>query len=222
MNTSNATHSLSLLEESVPSRAREPLQLGARNRVIYVIEGSIAIDDRPVAADHALFSATSMTLDVGDGGARWLRWELLDHNESTTTEQPAGVSSTVKTIDPITTADVQADWFMRCDSVAFPPGGCALTHTHQGPGIRYLLDGTIRIDTLGESTHYDVGGAWYESGPHPVFAQADARTSSRFVRVMVLPPSLTGKSSITYVNVDDLDKPKSQTYHRYCEQTLVL
>ena len=111
---------------------------------------------------------------------------------------------------------------MRCDSVAFPAGGCALTHTHKGPGIRYLLDGSIRIDTLGESTHYDIGGAWYESGPHPVFAQADAELDTRFVRVMVLPSALAGKSSITYVNAEDLDKPKSQTYHRYCEQTLML
>lgn len=222
MNASITTHCLCLLEESAPSRVRETLQLGACNRVIYVINGSLAIDGEPVAADHAIFSAASMTLDAGDGGARWLRWELLFHNESPAPEQPAGMLSTLKTIDPITSADVQADWFMRCDSVAFPPGGCALTHTHQGPGIRYLLDGTIRIDTLGESTHYDAGGAWYESGPHPVFAQADAQASSRFVRVMVLPPSLAGKSSITYVNADDLDKPKSQTYHRYCEQTLVL
>lgn len=222
MNASNATHHLCLLEESAPPGVRETLRLGSCNRVIYVIDGSLAIDGEAVATDHAIFSSATMTLDLGNGGARWLRWELLNHSEPPATAQLAGVLSTLKTIDPITTADVQADWFMRCDSVAFPPGGCALTHTHQGPGIRYLLDGTIRIDTLGESTHYDVGGAWYESGPHPVFAQADARLNTRFVRVMVLPPSLTGKSSITYVNADDLDKPKSQTYHRYCEQSLVL
>ena len=41
---------------------------------------------------------------------------------------------------------------LRGDSVAFPPGGCAYLHRHQGPGIRCLLEGGIRIDTRGHST----------------------------------------------------------------------
>ena len=53
------------------------------------------------------------------------------HNEPPAVEQSAGILSTQQTLEPSTTADVQADWFMRCDSVAFPPGGCALTHTHR-------------------------------------------------------------------------------------------
>jgi phage protein U len=39
---------------------------------------------------------------------------------------------------------------------------------------------------------------------------------------MVLPPELAGKSSITYVNDEDRDKPKSQQYAGYCEERLVL
>lgn len=222
MNNSNATHSLCLIEHSALASAHGPIQLGACNRVIYVIEGALQINGETLTADHATFSPAAMTISVSDQGARWLRWELLTNHEPERLEHGDGITSTLKTLDAITTAQVQADWFMRCDSVSFPPGGCALTHTHKGPGIRYLLDGTIRIDTLGESTGYDVGGAWYESGPHPVFAQADAALDTRFVRAMVLPPELAGKSSITYVNADDLDKPKSQSYHRYCEQPLIL
>ncbi len=33
---------------------------------------------------------------------------------------------------------------MRADSVAFPPGGCAYLHTHQGSGIRCLIEGGMR------------------------------------------------------------------------------
>ena len=40
---------------------------------------------------------------------------------------------------------------------AFPPGGCAYLHRHQGPGIRCLLEGGIRIDTHGRSTSYGPG-----------------------------------------------------------------
>ena len=65
----------------------------------------------------------------------------------------------------------QGELLLRGDSVAFPPGGCAYLHRHQGPGIRCLIEGGIRIDTHGRSTSYGPGGAWYESGPDGVFAQ---------------------------------------------------
>ena len=58
--------------------------------------------------------------------------------------------------------------------VAFPPGGCAFLHTHQGPGIRCLIEGGIRINTHGASTAHAPGGAWFEAGPEPVYAQAAA------------------------------------------------
>ena len=105
---------------------------------------------------------------------------------------------------------------LRGDSVAFPPGGCAHLHRHQGPGIRCLIEGGIRIDTHGRSTSYGPGGAWYESGPDPVFAQAADRPT-RFIRVMILPRELLGKSSIQYVNEDDKTKPRSQQYKIFAD-----
>ncbi|MGH6768259.1 MAG: hypothetical protein ACRECO_04475, partial [Xanthobacteraceae bacterium] len=75
----------------------------------------------------------------------------------------------------------------------------------------------IRIDTHGVSTSYGPGGAWYESGPDPVFAQGAMDRVTRFVRVMILPRPLLGKSSIQYVNEDDEAKPKSQTYKIYAD-----
>ena len=101
---------------------------------------------------------------------------------------------------------------MRGDSVAFPPGGCAYLHTHQGPGIRCLIEGGIRIDTHGRSTSYGPGAAWYESGPEPVFAQAAPDRPSRFVRVMILPRALIGKSSLQLTNEADKSKPRAQQY----------
>ena len=111
---------------------------------------------------------------------------------------------------------------MRADSVTFPPGGCAYLHTHQGPGIRCLIEGGIRIDTEGTSTCYAPGGAWFESGPAPVFAQAAQDRTSRFIRVMILPAELKGRSSIAYVNAEDRDKPKSQRYKVYLDETITL
>ena len=85
-------------------------------------------------------------------------------------------------------------------------------HTHQGPGIRCLIEGGIRIDTHGRSTSIGPGGAWFESGPEPVFAQAAADRPSRFIRVMILPRALTGKSSLALVNEADKSKPRAQQY----------
>jgi len=114
------------------------------------------------------------------------------------------------------------DLLLRGDSVAFPPGGCALTHTHAGPGIRCLIEGAIRIDTHGRSTSYGPGGAWFESGPVPVFAQAATDRASRFIRVMILPRALIGKSSIRYVHPEDADKPKSQRYTIFVDAPIAM
>jgi hypothetical protein len=116
----------------------------------------------------------------------------------------------------------KGELLMRGDSVAFPPGGCAYLHRHQGPGIRCLIDGGIRIDTHGRSTSFGPGGAWYESGPDAVFAQAAADKNSRFIRVMILPRKLAGKSSIQYVNEEDEAKPKSQQYKIYADAPISL
>ncbi len=50
-----------------------------------------------------------------------------------------------------------------------------------------------------------------------VFAQAAPDKPSRFIRVMILPRELQGKSSIQYVNDDDKAKPKSQQYKIYAD-----
>ncbi|MGC2125919.1 MAG: hypothetical protein WA652_23995, partial [Xanthobacteraceae bacterium] len=110
---------------------------------------------------------------------------------------------------------------LRGDSVAFPAGGCAYLHRHQGPGIRCLIDGAIRIDTHGRSTSYGPGGAWYETGPDGVFAQA-ANRPTRFIRVMVLPLAYLGKSSVQYLNEEDKAKPKSQAYKIFSDMPLTV
>jgi quercetin dioxygenase-like cupin family protein len=115
-------------------------------------------------------------------------------------------------------ADGQA--LIRCDRVDFPPGGVAYLHTHQGPGIRVLLHGSIRIDTAGESRGYRPLEAWFEPGPEPVFAAASETEPTAFVRCMVLPGRLRGQSSIRYVREEDAAKPKPQKYTVFVDEPL--
>ena len=166
---------------------------------------------RALHAGEAWHSEGAVALVAASAGATCWRFDFASPPAAT----PAGVTSREKLSAPLAT--LPAGELLLCgDSVAFPPGGCALPHRHQGPGIRCLIEGGIRIDTAGRSTSYGAGGAWYESGPEPVFAQA-AQRPSRFIRVMILPRALLGKSSLQLVDPADAAKPRAQQYKIYVD-----
>ena len=85
-----------------------------------------------------------------------------------------------------------------------------------------MIDGGIRIDTHGRSTSYGPGSPWFEAGPEPVFAQAASDRPSRFIRVMILPRALLGKSSIALVNEEDKAKPRAQQYKVFVDAPIEL
>ena len=114
------------------------------------------------------------------------------------------------------------EYLLRCDRVDFPPGGEALLHTHQGPGIRVLLFGSIRIETQGATHEYAPGEPWFESGPDPVYAATHPEEQTAFVRCMVLPRALQGSPSIRYVRDEDRDRPKSQRYTVFLDEPVSL
>jgi hypothetical protein len=124
--------------------------------------------------------------------------------------------------DALLSAEVDLDdateWLMRCDRVDFQPGGIAYRHVHPGPGIRYLLFGAIRIDSLGAEHTLGPGEAWFERGPDPVLATTAADEPSAFVRVMLLPVQFAGQRTIRYVDPADADKPKTQRATIFLEQ----
>ena len=192
---------------------------GPAPRAVYVSAGSIAVDGDDLPLDDGVVLTDAATLRAGGDGATVWRWEVGSSERDT---GAFGHRTTLRLSGRIDPAAIADELLMRLDSVAFPPGGTAFLHTHQGPGIRCLREGEIRIDTEGRSSSYGPGGAWFESGPEPVFAQASVSVPSRFIRTMVLPRSLLGASSIRYVNDEDRDKPKSQTYRVYSEQPISL
>src|ERR1700730_1091869 len=184
--------------------------LPACPRMIFVVHGTIAMADRALRDDEGLGSESAMSFTGGREGATVWRWEMTADSDGSI-PAGAGVVSREKLAARLD-AMPEGAVLLRGDSVAFPPGGCAYLHRHQGPGIRCLIEGGIRIDTRGSSTSYGPGGAWYESGPDPVFAQAGSDRPSRFIRVMILPRALMGKTSIQYVNEEDKNKPRVQQY----------
>jgi hypothetical protein len=193
------------------------LTLPALPRMIFLVHGSITVAERALADGETWHGEPAVTLTTGPVGATCWRFELAASSADDAADPAAaGVSSRRKLAARLDTLPA-GELLFRGDSVGFPPGGCAYLHRHQGPGIRCLLEGGIRIDTHGRSTSYGPGGAWYETGPDPVFAQAAADRPSRFIRVMILPRALLGKSSIQYVNEADKEKPRVQQYRIFAD-----
>jgi len=203
---------LRLWEDILPAGAR--VALPPLPRMIFVVHGALTIGDRSLSDGETWHGECALEARAGQSGVSTWRWELT--SELKAPAAPPGVSSREKLSAELRTVP-DGDLLLRGDSVAFPPGGCAYPHRHQGPGIRCLLEGGIRVDTHGASTSYGPGAAWYESGPDPVFAQAAADRASRFIRVMVLPRTLFGKSSIQYVNHEDESKPRAQQYKIFAD-----
>jgi len=193
----------------------------ARNRIFYVLEGRIRVGDKELAADQACHSAAEPAIQAIKPSL-FLCWELTEAGAPPGRASFPDASAEALLTGPVAALDPGdgKQWLMRCDSVSFSPGGCALTHVHQGPGIRYVLEGSIEIDTDGAKTPHTASEPWFESGHDPVFAQADWDILTRFIRVMILPRSLLGRSSISYVREEDRDKPKSQSYSGYIDQPI--
>ncbi|HEX4553688.1 MAG TPA: hypothetical protein VH249_06865 [Xanthobacteraceae bacterium] len=207
---------LRLYEDTLSGDGAFDAALPAMPRMIFVVHGAATVATRTLGDGEAWFGAGSLAVTPGNAGVTCWRFELAPPSAADGAARGRGVVSYAKLsvrLDGLPAGDL----LLRGDSVAFPPGGCAYLHTHQGPGIRCLVEGGIRIDTHGASTSYGPGGAWFESGPEPVFAQGADRPT-RFVRVMILPRTLLGKSSISYVNEEDKTRPKSQQYKIFVDE----
>jgi hypothetical protein len=204
------------LYEDVLSNEASGVRLPALARMILVVHGTLTVDGKTLADGEAWHGEGAVALDAGAAGATCWRFELAPSGAADGAAVGRGVSSRAK-LSAVLESIPAGDLLLRGDSVAFPPAGCAYLHRHQGPGIRCLIEGGIRIDTKGHSVSYGPGCAWYESGPDPVFAQAAADRPSRFIRVMVLPRAWLGKSSVEYLNEADKTKQRLQQYKIFAD-----
>ena len=149
---------------------RGVLSLPALPRMLFVVRGAVMVGTRPLGQGEAWQGEDAVTVQAGEAGATVWRWDLTSGAPAPWRNGPSvyvreKLSARLETLP-------EGELLWRGDSVAFPPGGCAYLHRHQGPGIRCLIDGELRVDSMGQSHTYQVGEAWYETGPDPVFAQA--------------------------------------------------
>ena len=125
-------------------------------RFIFVVHGTATIDGKTLNEGEAWQGDSGTVVKPGAGGVTCWRWELARGDQASTVACAPGMITHEKLSAYLETMP-KGELLMRGDSVAFPPGGCAYLHRHQGPGIRCLIEGGIRIDTHGRSTSYGAG-----------------------------------------------------------------
>ena len=217
---------LRLLEDRVPANG-DPVYLPAiAARTLYVIEGDATVEAATGCIHHAQGSAwigdSAVAVLPGGQGARLVRWELVVPSEDDGVLRAAPQCASAVANSAAIELDPGFGWLMRCDRVSFPKGGVAYTHIHQGPGIRYCLEGGIRIESEGHVNSYGPGEAWFEIGSSPVLAPTSPDAETSFVRCFILPRSCKGRSSIRYVRPEDASKPKVQRYRVLGERFIEL
>ena len=223
MSTEN--YQLSLYKDEAAPQAAFQLPAGNCIRAVYVIHGGLRVRAGNfgglLGGNSAFHSATDAQLSAGHLVAWTLRWELARAGTPDAMASGEGITSK-KLLTAAMQLDTTKDYLLRCDRVDFPPAGEALTHTHKGGGIRCLLAGGIDIHTNNTVHRYAPLEPWYEAGPDAVYAKAAPTMASGFARVMILPRELLGKSSITYVKAEDIDKPKNQKYQVFIDTPISL
>ena len=211
-------HLLRLSRDDFDANAALDAPLPPAIRAIYVADGMASIrtggGTATLSANSALFHTGTLSIAARAEGARLLRYEL-DPGQGVPAGE--GVRSELK-LEATLRLDDPDGYLLRCDKVELPPGGIAYTHTHQGGGIRCLLEGGFNVRVHGETTELGPYDAWFEAGPDPVHAWAPDDRPGHFSRAMILPRRLRGKSSIRYVDPADADKPKLQRYTVFVDE----
>ena len=213
-------------EDTLKPSAELEMPLPPANRIVYVVQGSVLIGDHDLYEDQAILTGAGNTaMRAGEVGATLWRWELVHADSDAISASGPGVETVHKLTAAIDTLDPGdgRQWLMRCDSVSFPPGGCAYTHVHQGPGIPLPV---ARQDPHRCGGAFDAlrGRARPGSNPVPIpfSRRPNAEEPTRFIRCMILPRALKGQSSIRYVLDEDKDKPKTQQYQGYVDEFIEL
>ena len=125
-----ASWELRLLEDQLSAGGTVALPEDGVNRVAYVAHGGIAVEGGrgEFADDSAWHGRGAAKLRAGPHGAALWRFELAPAGAPVV----AGDGRTLEKLRAPLDGGLlpEGPLLMRCDSVAFPPAGCAFLHTH--------------------------------------------------------------------------------------------
>jgi hypothetical protein len=206
-----------------PDTRTEPLP--AANRVIYVASGTLSVGGKQLEAGEAIFQDGTVKFGSIDHDVELWRWDLIESAETDGSPDPEAHGTKPVLTAPIEKLEIEpgSAWFLRCETVNFPPETTVDMHAHHGAGIRCLELGEINFTHLdGMKNTVTPGDAWYEEAFHYLHALTMKSGPSRFIRVMLVPPEYNGTSTFKYHNQDDAGKPRRQTTEKLVDVTLTL
>jgi len=211
------THTLRLYHDRI-GQGETVTYPGACHRILYCRFGGFSISGQQteLLCDGATHCQDPVTVTGSMDGAILWRFELFRNGEEPAGQPIGAVSSELKLQEEVTLEQPHG-YLIRCDAVNFPLNCQIYDHTHAGPGIRCLHCGKLTLDIDGERQVFGPNDAWFEPGPISVTGVASKEKMTGFIRVMVLPRTYLGKSSITYLSESDWEKPKRQTYKTYVD-----
>lgn len=199
-----ATFSVNLLRHEIS--ADKTLSICVGHHVLFVVRGAVSIEDQRLRSGEGIY--------IGGGKIRAdANAELLEFQVTEMARPEAILSEAFEWSEP--------EAVLRLDQVSFPPGACAYRHTHPGPGIRCLIEGSLQIQSDHHTEEMKLMSAWFEDAGSPVKATA-GDTATSFVRAMVLPQDYIGKSTLNILDPEDAAKPMLQTNRRIVDQIIHL
>lgn len=208
----NYTHQLRFFADRIDGGSAS---LAPAIRVIYVVAGSVKINGADCNEGAGMLIEGAAEIQA-DNGAQLARWELVPI-AAPFVNPMAGIGDSLnKRTDFIHVPDPETG--IRLDTVTFPPGTRAYRHKHISCGIRYILRGTLEINSDHGIDLMEQGHAWFEAVNETVLAIGSETAETQFVRMMVLPADYHGKLTITYVDPADDDKPREQINNRLLDE----
>ena len=145
-------------------------------RMIFVVHGAVTIADRTLHDEDTFGSEAPVTLKAGSGGATLWRWELAPDGATAAANSGGGIRTREKLAARLETAP-KGPLLLRGDGVAFPPGGCAYQHRHQGPGSAASSKAAFVSTPTAARRH--TARAGHGTRPAPTAFSRKARTARR-------------------------------------------
>lgn len=189
-------YALNYYNDVIPPNAT--MTLADAQRIVFAWRGSFSTSAGSFEQGMATYTKGEVTITAGREGAMLFRWELVDGQEGEWPAEQPRMGSLLRMSRKIWSLDLKQNnkWLFRLDMINNPPGLVADVHTHEGPGIRALLSGSFRCLQPSENGAADCpGDPWWESGIEAVISTPHDTEPSKFLRCMILPPSLAGEGN---------------------------
>ena len=149
--------------------------------------------------------------EIATSGCVWL-FEVAPGNAAVRMEP--GLSPVLSRL----AAAPDEDLMLRADRVESADGARTPAHRHRGPGIRRLLQGLLLADVGEQLDRIGPGEAWFESGNEAVVGTNISGGTNAFIRVMILPTTLSGgQSSFIPMSTEEAAKPRAATIRLFGE-----